>query len=207
MNELVEIWKPVMGYEGLYEVSNLGRVRSLERIVQCGKGNIRVDRETIKTATPNRQGYLRINLYNHSKYQTRTIHRLVAEAFIPNPENKPQVDHINTDKTDNRVENLRWVDKQENQLNEITRNKMSVSRTGGKSTRHSNPAKLQFSKDNTFIRKWDNAREASTVVGCSRQVINDCCAGRCKSAGGYVWKHYEGFFLGDIAYTLKTRVA
>lgn len=88
----MEIWKDIGGYEGLYQVSNLGRVRSLSRGV----------------LTPKKCNYLSIQLYNRGVYENKTIHRLVAEAFIPNPNNYPCINHKNEIKTDNRVENLEW---------------------------------------------------------------------------------------------------
>lgn len=114
MSEEQEEWRPVVGYEGLYEVSNLGRVRLLRsnRIAKLTKQDDR------------HGGYMVVTLikYEGSKRLARTgrIHRLVAEAFIPNPENKPCIDHINTDPTDNRVENLRWSTYLENNRNPIT---------------------------------------------------------------------------------------
>ena len=112
-----EIWKPIKDYEGLYEVSNLGRVKSL---------NYRGTRkERILKNTERSNGYLAIGLIKNGKTKMFRVHRLVAEAFIPNPENKPCVDHINTIRDDNRVENLRWVTYKENNNNPLTKKKYS----------------------------------------------------------------------------------
>ena len=107
-----EIWKPIKDFEGYYEVSNIGRVRSLN-YKRTGKGKILKNIEDYK-------GYLEVGLTKNGKRKQFKIHRLVAEAFIPNPENKPCIDHINTVKSDNRVENLRWVTYKENSNNEKT---------------------------------------------------------------------------------------
>jgi len=104
-----EIWKPVVGYEGLYEVSNFGAVRNVRR-----KHNIKL--------RINSGGYYHVYLNRDGIMKTVSVHRLVAMAFIPNPENKPCVDHINTNKQDNSVTNLRWVTHKENMNNPNTIN-------------------------------------------------------------------------------------
>ena len=114
-----EIWKPVKGYEGLYEVSNKGNVRSLDRYVMHG------NRCCLLKGKPKKAyfistGYLMVDLYKNSQRTHYLIHRLVAEAFIPNPSNLPCIDHINTIRTDNRVENLRWCTRKENSNNPLT---------------------------------------------------------------------------------------
>ena len=115
---MAEIWKPIKDYEGLYEISNLGRVKSLPR-----NGTIKTE----KILTPNMSGrYARIGLRDKIKIKY-SVHRLVAEAFIPDPDNLPQVDHINGDRYDNRVENLRWVTAKENSNNPLTLKKCSIA--------------------------------------------------------------------------------
>ena len=104
-----EIWRPVVGYEGLYEVSNTGRVRSLDRYVRRNyfkKGRI--------LKLNDRRGYLFVELCLNNKTKNFSVHRLVAQAFIPNPDNLPQVNHIDEDKLNNRVENLEWCDSKYN---------------------------------------------------------------------------------------------
>lgn len=109
-----EVWKDIKGYEGLYQVSSLGRIKSLERIT---KGRIRYyKKEKILKNHIGQDGYFKTYLYKLGKVKTCRINRLVAETFIPNPENKPEVNHINEVKTDNRVENLEWTTRKENSL-------------------------------------------------------------------------------------------
>lgn len=109
MKNTTEIWKDIEGYEGLYQVSNYGRIQSKK----YGKEKVLYQYLTTK-------GYLLTALSKNGKVCRKLTHRLVAEAFIPNPQNKPFIDHINGNKTDNRVENLRWVTAQENTHNPIT---------------------------------------------------------------------------------------
>ena len=119
-NLLNEVWKPVKGFEGLYEVSNLGNVRSVDRYVMNGNRCCLLKGKP-KKAYPHSMGYLMADLYKNGQGIHYLIHRLVAEAFIPNPKNLPCIDHINTIKTDNRVENLRWCSHKENMNNPLTR--------------------------------------------------------------------------------------
>lgn len=130
----METWKEIKGYEGLYEVSSEGRVRGLI------KGNYLTFKDS--------SGYQRVGLCIHSKQKWFLVHRLVAQAFIPNPDEKPEVDHINCDRCDNRVENLRWVTSKENNNNPVTRKNKSDCRIGiPKSTEHRK--KLSISKTGT----------------------------------------------------------
>lgn len=112
-----EQWKDIEGYEGLYQVSSTGRVRSLDR-VDCA-GNLR--KGNIKIPSLNSKGYLNIHLWKDGRRKSCRVHQLVANAFVPNLENKPQIDHINTIKTDNYYKNLRWCTPIENSHNELSR--------------------------------------------------------------------------------------
>lgn len=121
----MEIWKAINGYEGLYEVSNLGNVRSLDR--KCTfKGKVSIRKGCLLKKRIDRYGYYYFILCKDGKIKNFRAHRLVAEAFIPNEENKTQIDHINTIRTDNRVENLRWVTSKENSNNPLSLNNYSM---------------------------------------------------------------------------------
>lgn len=112
----MEIWKPIIGYEGLYEVSNFGRIKSLPRVWICGnKKSKRSKPETISRIHHNKQKYLQVWLSKEGIAKIYRVHRLVAQAFIPNTENKETVNHINGIKDDNRIENLEWNTLRENQ--------------------------------------------------------------------------------------------
>lgn len=103
-----EIWLPVKGYEGYYEVSNLGRVRGLDRIILDKGGRHQVKKGVVLKPRPDRQGYITVALSIGRKYKTQLVHRLVAEAFIPNPDNLPQINHKDECKSNNTVDNLEW---------------------------------------------------------------------------------------------------
>ena len=115
-----EIWKPIKGFEGFYEISNLGRAKSLERTYKTRNNKTWHVNEKFLKITPF-HGYPAVVLSKNSVCRRYAIHRLIAEAFIPNPENKPFIDHINTNTMDYRLSNLRWVTAKENSNNPITK--------------------------------------------------------------------------------------
>ena len=106
-----EIWKDIKGYEGLYQVSNLGNVRSMDRITRDGR---KIKGKNIKPHTNGNSRYLRVALCNNGKIKYENIHRLVAKAFIPNPENKPEVNHKDENPSNNFIDNLEWMTSKEN---------------------------------------------------------------------------------------------
>ena len=110
----MEIWKPVVGYEGWYEVSNYGRVRSVDRFVNSKNDSLRMSKGHILKPTKKRNGYLVVSLMENNISKTIAIHRLVASAFCKRHDNDTQVNHINCIKTDNRAENLEWCTENEN---------------------------------------------------------------------------------------------
>ena len=115
----LEIWADIEGYEGLYQISHLGRVKSLARVIYKTDGTIQTFKERILKTTLDTKGYVICNLSKEYKCKTFRVHRLVANMFIPNLNNKPQVNHINGIKADNRVSNLEWVTNSENQKHAV----------------------------------------------------------------------------------------
>ena len=156
-----EEWKPIEGYEGLYEVSNMGRVKSLN-YRKTGK-------EKIMKGGDDGHGYLSVNLWKDGKANKGKIHRLVAQAFLENPQNLPEVNHKNEDKTDNRVENLEWCTKQYNIEYSQAKAVIGINKVSG------------------LILEFPSQMEASRQTGTNQGHIWGCCNGRRKSAGGFLW--------------------
>ena len=111
---MIEEWRPIVGYEELYEVSNLGRVRSIDRYVKYSNGQIHLHKGKVLSPVKSNLGYLLVSLCCNGKYKMFLVHRLVTEAFIPNPENLPEVNHKDEDKANNSVDNLEWCDRSYN---------------------------------------------------------------------------------------------
>jgi hypothetical protein len=170
---MVELWRDIKDYEGLYQVSNWGRVKSLN-YRNTGK-------EGILKGIEDGRGYLCVHLCNDDGVKNKKIHRLVAEAFIPNPENKPEVDHIDRNKLNNNLSNIRWADRK------IQNNNRNLSNMIKK---FSKPV-LQFTLDGEFVREWESTIEIYRELGYSQGNISSCCLGRLKSAYGFKWKYKE----------------
>ena len=190
---LFEEWRDVRGYEGLYQVSNLGRVRSMGRYVK-NKHGMRWVPQKIKALTLNQQGYVQIKLYKNNKPTSKYVHRLVGEAFVPNPYNLPEIDHIDCVKTNNIPSNLRWVDRSGNSLNSITRKRRSTLIKDLDWTYEKHPkakAILQMTLSGEFVKEWPCIKTASEALGINSALIT-MVAKNYKghtSAGGYVWKY------------------
>lgn len=164
-----EIWKDIIGYEGHYQVSNLGNVRSIKF-------------NRIKLLTPykeiKRYGYLSVYLRLPGSKKIKKVHRLVAEAFIPNPDNLPCVNHIDENKENNCVENLEWCTVEYN-LNYGTRIEKFMKRVS------------QYSIEGNFIKTYNSEEQAAKETNSKARGISNCVRGRQKTHNGFIWKYTD----------------
>lgn len=172
-----EIWKDVVGYEGLYQVSNLGRVKSLSRHRIVGWADY-VSKEKVLKQSTNNGGYNYVWLHKEGKKKIYKIHRLVATAFIENVNNYPCINHKDENKRNNCVDNLEWCNHSYNN-NYGTRNE-KVKRANGKPV-------LQYTKEGEFVKEWQCTREVKRILGIRN--VHYVCNGKRKSAGGFIWKY------------------
>ena len=182
-----EEWRDIPGFEGRYQVSNLGRVKSLPREVSNYTGKLLV-KEKILKQRHDFKGYMRIDLKdNTGKHRYLGVHRLVALAFIPNPDNKPQINHIDGNKENNMLNNLEWVNNSENQLHAYRTGLSHVSEKAGKPKK----AVLQISVDtNEVIEEFESLSDAKKKFGdCGN--IAMCCKNKRRTAYGYKWKYKD----------------
>lgn len=173
----MEQWKTIKGYEGYYQVSNLGRVRSVDRIVRSKGNSMQQRKGRILRPNQDRYGYLKIVLQKNGQKKTKMVHRLVANAFILNPHNYSQINHKDENKTNNKTENLEWCTAKYN-LNYGTRTKRTAAK-------RSKPI-LQMTPDGQLIEYWPSARVAGQY-GFSSSDIAAVCRGRLHIYKGCLW--------------------
>lgn len=176
-----EEWRPVVGYEGSYEVSNYGEVRGVDRWVPSIHGE-RFKKGVIKNKKTDKDGYFRVYLSKSSKKKQFMVHRLVAEAFIKNPDNRPVVNHIDGNKQNNAITNLEWCTRSENDLHAF-RLGLRIPTCGGTSKA---VYKLDI-KTMSIIGKYSSLTEAGRQNGLTTQSISYVVNGKHRQAGGFKW--------------------
>lgn len=180
----MEIWKDIEGYEGLYQVSNLGRIKSFPR-----RGT-HVKVEHILSTNKNHKGYLVVILTKKCKRKKFSIHRLVAKAFISNPNNLPQVDHIDDNKENNRVENLQWITNEDNRKKAWLTGAITLEKNykRGKDNCHARIVN-QYDLNGNFIKKWYCIKDIQDKLGFDNRNISACCRKKRPTAYGYKWEY------------------
>jgi hypothetical protein len=180
----MEIWKDIAGYEGLYQVSNLGRVKSQDRHITRRGAPAKIKGRILRIKH-GKDEYERVTLCKNSKPESVFVHRLVAQAFIDNPQSKKTVNHINGNKHDNRVENLEWNTYAENNshaakngLNNMTEKNNSCSRPVA-----------QYDLAMNLIKTYPSIKEAERQTGVANASIIPCCQGKFNTGGGFVWRY------------------
>ena len=170
----MEIWKELKGYEGFYEISNYGIIKSVSHLVKANKdGGVRYTTPRTLKFTNGWHDYLSVNLFKNGKGKTFYVHRLVAENFISNPENKPQVNHIDGNKHNNCVDNLEWCSDSENLIHALNHDLL----------KNNKPVKCI---ETGIIYK--SSGEAERKTGTSARTIRNVCAGKGYTAGKLHWE-------------------
>ena len=173
-----ELWKDITGYEGLYKISNTGKIKSFRK----GKRQNSKD-EYLLQPSLNANGYQNVTLYRnpHDKHKY-LVHRLVAQAFIPNPQNFEAVNHIDENPLNNNVNNLEWCTISYNNAYGTAKIRQSIT----------HGAKVQqFTINGVLLATYESMHIASQITGINKHVIKDCCSGHCQSGQGYIWRYAE----------------
>jgi len=169
-----EIWKDIKNYEGLYQVSNWGRVKSLKRLVKRLNGYLTVPEKILQPLIQS-NGYYYVGLVKNNKRINYKIHRLVAEAFIDNPNNYKEVNHKDECKTNNVVSNLEWCDRKYNQ-------------NYGTRTEKCSKKVYQYTLDGKFVKEWKSTAECARN-GFNQSSVSACCRGIIKTYKGFIWSY------------------
>lgn len=193
-----EIWKDITGFEGLYQVSNLGRIKSLKRNVKNAHSE-RIIKEKILKQSEGKK-YMHVRLSKNCKTSTKLVHRLVAEAFISNFKKLKEVNHLDANPKNNCIDNLEWCSRYDNmqhakKLGLIKHNKNEKCYWYNKYGKDHTCSKkiIQLNKKNEIIKEWDSLADVKRILNIPQSNICRCCQGKRKTAGGFKWQYLENY--------------
>lgn len=172
-----EIWKPIIGYEDYYEVSNLGRIRAVDRTITDKNGREKKLHGHMMLQQKQRNGYYSVMLTRGGKKKRISVHRLVGTAFVPNPGNLPEINHKDETRDNNCADNLEWCDR--------SYNNVYGAKLTNQVKRQSKPVKQML--NGITIAVYPSAMAAYRATGVSQGGISGCCRGELKTSGGYQW--------------------
>lgn len=174
------MWKSIKGYEGLYEISDSGEIKSL-KYYGSDKSHL------LKPCKNPQTGYMQVVLTKGKKHKTKIIHRMVAEHFLENPNEEKCVNHKDENKENNKVENLEWCSYSYN--NQYNGRAKRIAKVQGKRV-------LQLDENYNIIGEFESTREAGRRTGFNQRHISECCNGKAKTTGGYIWAFADDFKRG-----------
>lgn len=175
-----EVWKDIVGYEGLYQISNLGRVKSLKRYVNHPKGGVKVVPEKIKGLFYQKDGRPRVELSKGNLNRKFLVYRLVAQAFIPNPNNYPCINHKDENPTNNSIENLEWCTHKYNMNYGTRTHRTAIAKY--------KPVGMYYPTLNVLMRVFDSIKETSSYFSVTKSIVSKSLRSESKTVKGYKLK-------------------
>lgn len=187
-----EKWKEIENFNGVYFVSNYGRIKSIDRLIVRNDGVQIQTKGRVLAPRPARNGYMFVCLSKDGKSKNHSVHRLVATYFLSKKGNKNEVNHIDGDKENNCAKNLEWCTRKENARHAAENGLFNPYWKGrfGQLNKSSKKV-IKFDRNWNELEIYDSTVEAANDNGCWRQEIGKCCLGKRKTAGGYNWKYYD----------------
>lgn len=196
--KMIEVWKAVKSYEGLYEISNIGRCRSRDLIIAKPGKKPFVKYGKVLALRYDRKGYVRYQLHKNGKRKDMYAHRLVAQAFIPNPNNYPVINHKDECVTNNHYTNLEWCTVKYNSNYGNAQKKKAASIDYALNAIKQGKKVHQY-QDGKLLKTWNNLADAARALKVERSSIRRVCQGKRKRAGGYEWEYVDRYGRRNMA--------